>query len=76
MLSTDDVSLGNVDSSLFLIQTKILFVMGHLSNMGKTAGIFLNLQCDCHIVSSIFLETDQSPYQFQQLAAIFDSAMN
>ena len=44
--------------------------------MGKTAGIFLNLQCDCHRVASIFIKTDQSLYQFQQLAAIFDSAVN
>ena len=24
--------------------------------MGKTEGIFLNLQCDCHIVASMFIK--------------------
>ena len=27
-----------------------------MTNMGKTEGIFLNLQCDCHRVASIFLK--------------------
>ena len=44
--------------------------------MGKIEGIFQNLQCDCHRVASIFIKTDQSPYEFQHLAARFDSAMN
>ena len=44
--------------------------------MGKTEGIFLNLKCDCHIVAPISIKTYQSPYQFQHLAARFDSAMN
>ena len=44
--------------------------------MGKTEGIFLNLQCNCHRVASIFITTDQSPYQFQHLAARFDSTVN
>ena len=44
--------------------------------MGKTEGIFLNLQCDCNRVASIFIyKTDQSPYQFEHLAVRFDSAM-
>ena len=43
--------------------------------MGKTEGIFLNFQCDCHRVASIFKKTDQSAYQCQHLAAIFNSAM-
>ena len=46
-----------------------------MTNLGTTEGIFLNLQCDCHRVASIFIKTDQSTYPFQQLAAIFDSAM-
>ena len=44
--------------------------------MDKTEGIFLNLQCDCHRVASIFYKTDQSTYLFQHLAARFDSAVN
>ena len=44
--------------------------------MGKTEGIVLNLQCGCHRISSIFIKTNQSPFQFQHLAARFDSAMN
>ena len=47
-----------------------------MTNMGTTEGIFLNLQCDCHRVASIFIKTDQSTYQFQHLAARFDRAMN
>ena len=44
--------------------------------MGTTVGLFLNLQSDIvNRVASIF-KTDQSAYQFQQLAAIYDSAMN
>ena len=27
-----------------------------MTSMGKTEGIFLNLQCDCHRVASIFLK--------------------
>ena len=46
-----------------------------MTNMGKTEGIFLNLQCDCHRVASIFIKTDQSTYQFQHLTARFDSAI-
>ena len=44
--------------------------------MGKPVGIFLNLQCDCHSVASIFIKTDQSEYEFHHLAARFDSARN
>ena len=44
--------------------------------MGKTEGIFINLQCDCHRVASIFIKTYQSANQFQHLAGTFDSAMN
>ena len=43
--------------------------------MGKTEGIFLNLQCDCHRAASIFIKLINQR-QFQHLAAIFDSAMN
>ena len=31
--------------------------------MGKTEGIFLNLQCSCHIVGYNY-KTDHSPYNF------------
>ena len=41
-----------------------------MTNMDKTEGIFLNLQCDCHRVASIFTKTDQSTYQFQHLALV------
>ena len=55
---------------------KFDFSLGIMTNMGTTEGIFLNLQCDCHRVASIFRKTDQSTYQFQHLAARFDRAMN
>ena len=73
-LSTHDVTLGDVDGTLFHI--KFVFSWGIMTNMGKIEGIFLNLQCDCHRVASIFIKTDRSTYQFQHLAARFDSAMN
>ena len=44
--------------------------------MGKTEGIFLNLQCNCHKVAHNIYKTDQSPYHFQHLAVRFDSAVN
>ena len=44
--------------------------------MGKIEGIFLNLQCDCHRVASMFFKTYQSLYQFQHFAAKCDSAMD
>ena len=47
-----------------------------MTDMGKTEGIFLNLQCDCYRVASVFIKTDRSTYLFQHLAGIFDSAMN
>ena len=52
MLSTNDVSLGNVDGSLF--HFKFDLSCGIMTNMGKTEGIFLNLQCGCHRVASIY----------------------
>ena len=55
---------------------KFDFSLGIMTNMGTTEGIFLNLQCDCHRVASIFIKTDQSTYQFQHLAARFDIAMD
>ena len=36
---------------------KFDFSWGIRTNMGKTEGTFLNLQCNCH-------KTDQSPYTF------------
>ena len=54
MLSTHDITLRNVDVSLFHVQ--IWFVMGHQDQMGKTEGVFLNLQCDCHRVASMFIK--------------------
>ena len=55
---------------------KFDFSLGFMTNMIKTEGIFLNVQRDCHRVASIFIKTDRSTYQFQHLAARFDSAMN
>ena len=34
---------------------KFDFSWGIRTNMGKTEGIFLNLQCNCHIVGSIII---------------------
>ena len=53
--STHDVTLGDVDGSLFRIKIRF-FSWGIMTNMGKTEGIFLNLQCDCHRVASIFIK--------------------
>ena len=48
-----------------------------MTNMGKTEGILINLQCDCHRVASIFIKLiNQRTYLFQHLAARFNSAMN
>ena len=55
MLSTHDVPLGNVDGSLFHIKIFDLS-WGIRTNMGKTEGIFLNLQCECHRGASIFIK--------------------
>ena len=35
---------------------KLDFSWGIRTNMGKTEGIFLNLQCNCHIVGSIIIK--------------------
>ena len=35
---------------------KFDFSWGTRTNMGKTEGIFLNLQCNCHIVGSIIIK--------------------
>ena len=35
---------------------KFDFLWGIMTNMGKTEGIFLNLQCNCHIVGSIIIK--------------------
>ena len=35
---------------------KFDFAWGIRTNMGKTKGIFLNLQCNCHIVGSITIK--------------------
>ena len=45
--------------------------------MGKTEGIFLNLQFDCHRVVSMFIKLiNLYKYQFQHFAAKCDSAMD
>ena len=44
--------------------------------MGKPEGIFLNLQCDCHSVASIFIKLINQRNKFHHLAARFDSARN
>ena len=51
--------------------------LGIGTNIGKTEGIFINLQCDCHRVASVYIyKTDQSPCQVQHLVGRLDSAMN
>ena len=69
-----DVSLGNVDGSLFHI--KIWFVMGHQDQYGKNWGNISQFAMWLSQSSVYNYKTDQSPYQFQHLAARFDSAMN
>ena len=54
MLSTRDVSLGKIDCHYFIL--KFDLSCGIRTNMGKTEGIFHNLQCDCHRVASIFIK--------------------
>ena len=58
-------SSGDVfDSLLFREETltrhyfilKFDFSWGIRTNMGKTEGIFLNLQCNCHIVGSTIIK--------------------
>ena len=56
---------------------KFDFSWGIRTNMGKTEGIFLNLQCNCHIVGSIIIKlinhrTISVPGYY--MAARFDSA--
>ena len=47
---------------------------GIRTNMGKTEGIFLNLQCNYHIVGSIIIKLITITVQFQYMAGRFDSA--
>ena len=54
MLSTHDVTLRNVDGSLFHVHIDLSW--GIRTKIGKTEGIFLNLQCDCHRVASMFIK--------------------
>ena len=49
---------------------KLDFSWGIRTNMGKTEGIFLNLQCNCHIVGSINLKL----INHHTISARFDSA--
>ena len=53
MLWTNDVSFENVDHYFIL---KFDLSWGIRTNMGKHEGIFLNLQCNCHRVASIFIK--------------------
>ena len=55
MLSTHDVTLRIVDGSLFNM-FKFDLSWGIRTKIGKTEGIFLNLQCDCHRVASMFIK--------------------
>ena len=48
---------------------KFDFSWGIRTNMGKTEGIFLNLQCNCHIVGYIIIKLIN-----HRTAARFDSA--
>ena len=58
------VDHGDVFDALFREETltrhyfilKLDFSWGIRTNMGKTEGIFLNLQCNCHIVGSIIIK--------------------
>ena len=52
---------------------KFDFSWGIRTNMGKTEGIFLNWQCNCHIVGSIIKKLITT-VQFQYMDARFDSA--
>ena len=72
--STHDVTLGDVDGSLFHI--KVWFFMGHHDQYGQNWGNISQLAMWLSQNSANIYKTDQSTYQFQHLAARFDSAMN
>ena len=54
MLSTHDVTLKTLTVHYFMFKFDLLW--GIRTKMGKTEGIFLNLQCDCHRVASMFIK--------------------
>ena len=54
MLSTHDVTLKTLTGHYFIFKFDLSW--GIRNKMGKTEGIFLNLQCDCHRVASIFIK--------------------
>ena len=54
MLSTHDVTLKTLTVHYFMFKFDLSW--GIRTKMGKTEGIFLNLQCDCHIVASMFIK--------------------
>ena len=74
MLSTHDVTLRNVDGSLFHVQ--IWFVMGHQDQNGQN---WRNISQFTMLLSQSSVnvyQTYQSLYQFQHFAAKCDSAMD
>ena len=54
MLSTHDVTLKTLTVHYFMFKFDLSW--GIRTKMGKTEGIFLNLQCDCHRVASMFIK--------------------
>ena len=72
--SRRDVTLGDVDGSLFHI--KIWFFIGHHDQHGHTWGNISQFAMWLSQSSVYIYKSDQSTYQIQHLAARFDSAMN
>ena len=55
MLSTHDVALRTLTVHYFMFKFDLSW--GIRTKMGKTEGIFLNLQCDCHrVLASMFIK--------------------
>ena len=71
--SRRDVTLGDVDGSLFYI--KIWFFIGHHDQYGYNWGNISQFAMWLSQCSVYIYKTDQSTYQFQHLAARFDSVM-
>ena len=74
MLSTHDVTLRNVDGSLFHVQ--IWFVMGHQDQNGQNWRNISQFTMWLSRSSVDVYQTYQSLYQFQHFAAKCDSAMD
>ena len=74
MLSTHDVTLRNVDGSLFHVQ--IWFVMGHQDQNGQNWRNISQFTMWLSQSSVNVFQTYQSLYQFQHFASKRDSAMD